>query len=188
MNTLYIKDGQIKTRSQIVIKSQRTIKDKDGNEKVVGTNTFNPYEELILANGWEKYETPQPTEEELFQREKQHKLDEIQRYDSSREVNNFYIGEHGLWLDKLKRTGLTLRVNSELAAKHETTTLWHENMKFTLPINDAIAMLYAIELYASACYDNTQQHLANVSNITTMEESENYDYHTGYPEMLRFEI
>lgn len=188
MNTLYIKDGQIKTRSQIVIKSQRTIKDKDGYEKVVGTNTFNPSEELILANGWEKYETPQPTEEELFQREKQNKLDEIQHYDSSREVNNFYIGEHRVWLDKATRTGLTLRFNSELAAKHETTSLWYDNTKFTLPINDAIAMLYAIELYASACYDNTQQHIANVSNITTMEELENYDYRTGYPEMLRFEI
>lgn len=188
MNTLYIKDGQIKTRSQIVIKSQRTIKDKDGNEKVVGTNTFNPSEELILANGWEKYEIPQPTEEELFQREKHHKLDEIQQYGESSEVDNFYIGEHRVWLDKATRTGLTLRFNSELAAKHETTSLWYDNMKFTLPINDAIAMLYAIELYASACYDNTQQHLANVNEITTMEELENYDYRSGYPEILRFEI
>ena len=188
MNTLYIKDGQIKTRSQIVIKSQRTIKDKDGNEKVVGTNTFNPSEELILANGWEKYEIPQPTEEEIFQREKQHKLDEIQHYGESSEVDNFYIGENSIWLDKLKRTGLTLRFNSELAAKHETTTLWHENMKFTLPINTAIEMLYALELYASACYDNTQQHLANVNGITTLEELRNYDYRVGYPEMLRFDI
>ncbi|MBR4983161.1 MAG: DUF4376 domain-containing protein [Lachnospiraceae bacterium] len=188
MSTLYIKDGQIKTRSQIVIKSQRTIKDKDGNEKVVGTNTFFPSEELILANGWEKYEMPQPTEEELFQREKQHKLNEIRDYDSSREVNNFYIGEHGLWLDKLKRTGLILRFNSELAAKHEITTLWHEDMKFTLPINDAIAMLYALELYASACYDNTQRHIANVNSLTTIEEIQVYDYRSGYPEMLRFKI
>ena len=184
----YIKDGQIKTRRQIVIKSQRTIKDKDGNEKVVGTNTFNPSEELILANGWEKYEIPEPTEEEIFQREKQYKINEIQHYDSSSEVNNFYIGEHSVWLDKATRTGLTLRFNSELAAKHETTSLWYENMKFTLPINDAIAMLYAIELYASACYDNTQQHLANVNEITTLEELRNYDYRVGYPEMLRFEI
>lgn len=31
----YIKDGQIKTRNQIVIKGQRTIKDKEGNDKKV---------------------------------------------------------------------------------------------------------------------------------------------------------
>ena len=34
----YIKDGQIKTRNQIVIKGQRTI-----NDKVINTNTFNPW-------------------------------------------------------------------------------------------------------------------------------------------------
>lgn len=47
----YIKNNEIKTRNQIVIKGQRTIKDKDGNEKVVNTNTFNPSEEMILADG-----------------------------------------------------------------------------------------------------------------------------------------
>ena len=175
MNTLYKKDGKIKQRKHIVLYYE-------------DRQVFNPSEDELLENGWEKYETPQPTEEEIFQREKQHKLNEIQYYDSSSEVNNFYIGEHRVWLDKATRTGLTLRFNSELAAKHETTSLWYENMKFTLPINDAISMLYAIELYASACYDNTQQHLANVNEITTMEELERYDYRTGYPEMLRFEI
>lgn len=58
----YIKiiDGKsvIKTRNQIVIKGQRTIKDKDGNDKVVGTNTYNPTEEMILADGWEEYIPP----------------------------------------------------------------------------------------------------------------------------------
>lgn len=57
----YIKDGKIKTRNQIVIKGQRTIKDKDGNEKVVSTNTFNPSEELLFADGWVEY-VPAPVE------------------------------------------------------------------------------------------------------------------------------
>ena len=54
----YIKDGTIKTRNQIVIKGQRTIKDKDGNDKVVTTNTYNPTEEMILADGWVEYVPP----------------------------------------------------------------------------------------------------------------------------------
>ena len=180
MNTLFIKDNEIKARKSIVLKIER----ENGRMSQV----FNPTDKMLEEQGWVRYVPPTPTDEEIFQREKQHKLNEIQHYDSSREVNNFYIGEHSVWLDKATRTGLTLRFNSELAAKHEITTLWYDNMKFTLPINDAIAMLYAIELYASVCYDNTQQHLANVSNITTMEELENYDYRSGYPEMLRFEI
>ena len=188
MNTLYIKDGQIKTRSQIVIKSQRAIIDKDGNEKVVGTNTFNPSEELILANGWEKYETPQPTEEELFQREKQHKLDEIQHYDVSNEVNGLYINDIRLWIDRSEREALARRFNIELNKGKLNATLWKNGIKFILDINTALRMLDELEYYAIQCFDNTQQHLANVSNITTMEELENYDYRSGYPEMLRFEI
>ena len=54
----YIKDRQIKACNQIVIKGQRTIKDKDGNDKVINTNIFNPTEEMILADGWEVYTPP----------------------------------------------------------------------------------------------------------------------------------
>ena len=66
----YIKDGIIKTRNQIVIKSQRTIIDDDGNDKVVNVQTFNPSEEMILAEGWEESTIPEPTEEEIANREK----------------------------------------------------------------------------------------------------------------------
>lgn len=51
----------IKTRNQIVVKRTKTIKDKDGNEKVVNTQIFNPTEELILEDGWVEY-TPTPLE------------------------------------------------------------------------------------------------------------------------------
>lgn len=54
----YIKDGIIKTRNQIVIKGQRTIKDKDGNEKEVRTQIINPKEEMLLADGWVEYVIP----------------------------------------------------------------------------------------------------------------------------------
>jgi hypothetical protein len=47
-------------------------------------------------------------------------------------------------------------------------------------------MLNAIELYASACYDNTQAHIANVKALENIESLKNYDYRTGYPEKLRF--
>lgn len=56
----YIKDGQIKSRNEIVIR-----KDK--------MQTFNPTEEMIFADGWKVYipaVTPEPTEEELALREK----------------------------------------------------------------------------------------------------------------------
>ena len=47
-------------------------------------------------------------------------------------------------------------------------------------------MLYALEVYASQCYDNTQRHLATVNGLQSIEEVEGYDYTTGYPTKLEF--
>jgi hypothetical protein len=173
MNTLYKKDGKIKQRKHIVLYYE-------------DRQVFNPSEEELLENGWEKYELPQPTEEEIFQREKQNKLTEIQHYDVSNEVNGLYIGDNKLWLDRSERETLARRFNIELNKGKTNATLWKNGIRFTLDIDTAIRMLDELEYYAIQCYDNTQEHLVNVNNITSMEELENYDYRTGYPEMLRF--
>lgn len=180
----YIKDGIIKTRNQIVIKGQRTIKDKDGNDKVVNTNTYNPTEEMILSDGWVEYVTPvyEPTIDDYRKRKK----DEILRYDSSDEVNQFCMQEHAVWLDKATRAGLMLRFQAEQAMGKETTTLWYEGVMFELPIANAMQMLLAIEIYASECYDNTQRHIAAVDMLQSKEAIESYDYRVGYPEKLEF--
>ena len=167
----YIKDGKIKHRNEIVIR-------KDG------MNTYNPTEEMILADGWEEYITPtyEPTIEDYRKRKK----DEIARYDSSEEVNAFYMQGQRMWLDKATRAGLMLRLQAEQSMGKETTTLWYGSHQFELPMANAFQMLYALELYASQCYDNTQRHLAAVDAIESKEEIDAYDYRTGYPEELEF--
>ena len=57
-----------------------------------------------------------------------------------------------------------------------------------LGYEDAINMLFAIEMYASICYDKTQEHLASIDSISSIEEIINYDYKSGYPEKLTFEL
>jgi hypothetical protein len=59
-------------------------------------------------------------------------------------------------------------------------------VEFILPLNAAMQMLYALEKYASQCYDNTNRHLAEIKKLTSVEEIDNYDYSTGYPEKLKF--
>lgn len=179
----YIKDGIIKTRNQIVIKGQRTIKDKDGNDKVVNTNTYNPTEEMILADGWVEYEEPKVDELVLA---KQKATRAIERYDSSSEVNIFYMQGQPMWLDKATRAGLMLRFQSEQAIGREMTSLWYSGQMYELPLAMAFQMLYALEVYASACYDNTQRHLAAVNGLQSIEEVEGYDYTIGYPTKLEF--
>lgn len=153
-----------------------------------GMQTFNPTEEMLLADGWKEHITPvyEPTEEEILNKEKEYKIKDIVDYDSSFEVNSFYIEGQRLWLDKATRVGLKLRFDAELANGQTDTTLWYEGTPFNLELANAIQMLNAIELYASACYDNTQMHIAYVKVMEDLDTLKNYDYRTGYPEKLRF--
>lgn len=177
---------EIKFANQIVIKETKTIKDNDGNDKIVNVNTFNPKEDAILADGWVEYVIPELTEAQKLSTAKHNKVREINHYDSSSAVNEFYIQDKSIWMDKATRAGLKLRFEAEIAMGKTETVLWYNNEKFPLKLDTAMQMLYAIELYASTCYDNTQLHLANVDALLTTEDISVYDHTTGYPEKLRF--
>ena len=166
-------DGKtiIKRADEIVIK---------GN----GSQTFNPKEDAILADDWVEYEPPVivPTLEEI----KANKIEAILAYDSSEAVNEFSMGGLPIWLDKATRAGLLLRFEAEAKAGRTSTTLWYNGLPFTLPLTYAQEILIALELYASACYDNTQRHIAEVQKMDSKEAVESYDYTTGYPAKLAF--
>lgn len=117
------------------------------------------------------------------------KKDEILRYDSSEHVNSFTIAGVKLWIDKATRVGLKLRFEAEKRLGKTETTLWQNGMQFPLPLEGdvtALDMLDGIELYASACYDTTQRHLAEVEKLETVDEVMAYDYTSGYPQKLVF--
>jgi hypothetical protein len=170
---LYIKDNILKSINKITL-----IKD--------GMQIFNPTEEMILEDGWVEWGQPELIPQQAFESAKKDKINEILEYDSSSEVNEFFLGETSIWLDKATRAGLKLRFEAEIAMGKTETALWYNNEKYPLKLDVAMQMLYAIELYASACYDNTQLHLANVDALLTTEDISVYDYTTGYPEKLRF--
>ncbi|MGN0309176.1 MAG: DUF4376 domain-containing protein [Bacteroides sp.] len=111
---------------------------------------------------------------------------QLMAYDGSRHVNVFSIGGTDMWLDKDTRAGLKLRFEAELAAGREGTVLWKDGTSFPLSLADAASMLNAIELYASACYDQTQKHLSAIQSLTDAKEVAEYDYTQGYPEKLAF--
>lgn len=106
----------------------------------------------------------------------------VKAYDSSDCVNEFTINNIPIWLDKDTRTGLMLRFEAEIAIGKTETTLWSNGQSFTLPLDKAMEMLKAIEVYASKCYNTTQEHLYN---IATLEDISNYDYRIGYPNKLK---
>lgn len=117
---------------------------------------------------------------------KEKKLAEVVAYDASTNVNSFTVSGIDVWLDKDTRAGLKLRFEAENAMGKTDTVLWYNGMQFPLLLTQAMQMLYAIEVYASACYDNTQRHIANVKGLSTVSEVDAYDYTIGYPEKLAF--
>ena len=48
----------------------------------------------------------------------------------------------------------------------------------------AIMLLSSLEMYALECFNVTAAHKKAVSELTTIEEVEAYDYKTGYPKQL----
>lgn len=168
---LYIKDGKISYPNKIVL-------------EIGDRSIYNPGEDLIIENGWKEYIKPEP--EKTLESVKESVKNEIISFDCSGSVNEFFISEQSVWLDKNTRTGLMLRFQAERNSGSIETTLWYEGLSFTLNLEEAIQMLYALELYASQCYDNTQRHLSNVDKLETIEEVKSYDYYVGYPEKLRF--
>ena len=57
-----------------------------------------------------------------------------------------------------------------------------------MSITDGRQMLYAVENYASQCYDTTASHKAAVDELKTTDEVVAYDYRSGYPENIEFVI
>lgn len=171
----YVKeiDGKkvYKTRKHIVISKN-------------GMSTYNPTEEMILNDGWVEYVHIE--HKKTIEEYKNEKINEIKCYDESSLVNEFYIQGIPVWLDKTTRVGLKLRFESEIAMGKTETSLWYNDTKFPLSLENAMQMLFAIELYASACYDNTHYHISQVNVLENIDDIKNYDYTIGYPEKLQF--
>lgn len=145
-----------------------------------------PSEEQLTEWGFTEYVAPEPTPEQLLATAKESKIREVEMYDTSSSVNEFTFHSVPMWLDKATRDGLHLRLLAEQAAGKESTTLWFGTMSFEIPVANAFQLLYAIEVYASACYDRTAAHKAAIEALASVEDVEGYDYTIDYPEKLNF--
>lgn len=128
-----------------------------------------------------------PTERQVVNKMRELKFEEIKKYDSSDNVNSFIFKGIDMWLDKETRNGLIMRLNAEKAVGKTETTLWFGTMSFNLGIDDGLKILTLLEVYASACYDQTAIHVAAVKALEDIEDIFNYDYKSGYPQKVVIE-
>ena len=117
---------------------------------------------------------------------KEEAIEQITEYDQSEDVNSFTLQGKTMWLPKETRVGLVNSVTIEKNAGKETTVLWFGGEKYELPVDTALQMLSALELYALECYNVTAAHKAAVNALESVEDVVAYDYTQGYPEKLTF--
>ena len=113
-------------------------------------------------------------------------ISKINEYDKSSQVNGFTINGMYAWFDKATRVGLRNSTNVLKKLGNETTSLWVNNKEITIKCDQLTDMLDKLEVYALNCFDITSKHKRNVYQLSTIEEIENYDYTSGYPEKLTF--
>lgn len=117
---------------------------------------------------------------------KEEAIEQITEHDQSEDVNSFTLQGKQMWLPKETRVGLVNSVTIEKNAGKETTVLWFGGERYELPVDTALQMLSALELYALECYNVTAAHKAAVNALESVEDVVAYDYTQGYPEKLNF--
>lgn len=127
-------------------------------------------------------------EKDPLEEAKKKVIRKIDEYDTSDQVNSFYLGGVKVWLDKSTRVGLQNSITIEKEAGREETTLWFNGIKIVVGCTLALQMLSILELYALNCYNKTAEHKSNVQKLTSVEDVMAYDYTKGYPDKPEFNI
>lgn len=167
----YIKNNEIKFPEEIILVI-------DGEEIV------NPTHQQLISDGWIIYNYN--NYDINFQRNKLLTL--LNVHDKSLAVNSFYIGDQAAWIDRETRVSLMNSTTIIKNAGQENTTLWLNNIPYVINCELLIQMLGMLEIYALQCYNVTEQHKANINNLTSIEEIQNYDFKLNYPEKLIFNL
>lgn len=127
---------------------------------------------------------------------KSEKIAEITDYDKSDKVNGFILNGMLIPWSKNdpnspnveKRMGLRQNIADKVALGEENIAIWLKGMSFTMPCEQAEVLMRSIENYAYECFNVTASHKQAVSELTTIEEVEAYDYKSGYPKMLEMSV
>ena len=150
---------------------------------------FNPTEEQLLAAGYQEWEEPtppsyEPTLGEVMER----KIEEINEYDVSENVNSFTLNGVQGWIDRNTRVALLHAVDVVEQNGGTNYTVWFNEAPMELPISVIKQFLNALEMYAISAFNVTNRHIMRVRQLETIEEVESYDYTRGYPEKVVVDI
>lgn len=107
---------------------------------------------------------------------------------NNEEIKSFTINDITVWFDVEKRSYLKNLIDSAKLLEQEIISFYVDDLLVNIKVSEAEIMLAKIQLYINDCDIISKQHELNIDKLTTIEEVDSYDYTTGYPEKLHFEI
>ena len=160
--------------------------------------TYNPTEDMVLADGWVEYVPPTPIEpsaEVLLERAKKRKLLDLHAYDESSEVNDCIIVYQGqelhYWANKTERDALkgALRDCMAMGREFYRLDLRDKGVSLTIRCELLLQMMAALEVYAIDSFNKTTDHEFAIKACATEVEVDAYVFRgVGYPPIPRFEL
>lgn len=130
-----------------------------------------------------------PTPVRTLEDAKRELYEKINAYDRSQNVNGFTINKVvEAWFEPNERQGYKQSVDSAKLLGVESLSFFINDSIFSVATAQAELMLAALQLYADTCFIVTKQHRLAAAGLDTIESVDNYDYTTGYPAKLNFDI
>lgn len=175
---------------KIVRKALARVLKKLGDYDTDDFEEFKQYNEFAEAIGTGTIrgseDASDPTEEELLAKAKTAKIAEIDKYNSSANVNAFTVNGIPMWLDFDLRSRLKNSIDAAEAEGRTELTKNYGGMTFTYTIALWRQMFTVVENYAGDCQNVSEAHKAAVNAMTDIAEIEAFDVTTGYPQNPAF--
>lgn len=170
---------------RVMIKTSEEVDENGMIQVATAKYTHKPTEEEVTLDYQWHVET---LDKMILEQAKLRKKKEINNYNTSENVDSFYLNGEKHWLTLDERKAAELSTKAHITLGHETTEQCLGGVFYTIPCESLIYMLAELEIYALECLNHAKRQIAEVSEMTDIEAVEKYDVTKGYPEMLRFEL
>ena len=131
----------------------------------------------------------QPTSVRTIEEAKHEMLHKIEQYDQSDNVNSFLINNTiKAWFTPQERSNYKSSIDAAKLLNIDVLSFYVNDLMLNISPEEAEQMLAQIQLYADKCFIITKQHKVTVSSLQTIEEIDNYDYMSNYPNKLNFTL
>ena len=173
LNIIELAGGLYKVTPQAGYRLYNTITQRFHSEAIV--ENVEPF--IAVLDGT----PPQPTDRTLAIA-KAEKIAALKAYDASPAVNSFSLGGQSMWIAPDDRANYILTLQGAKRLGVETVSFLGQD----IPVDNALAMLDAVNLYAMQCVGVTAAHEAAINAKRSISTVDAYDFTTGYPEKPNF--